>query len=441
MLRFAPSPTGNLHVGNARIAILNYLFAKKNKLKFILRIDDTDRDRSKESFIRVIKEDLKWLGIQYDFTFNQSDRIEKYYDSCEILKKKGKLYPCYETPEELELKRKIQLKTGKPPIYDRTSLKVSKKDILEYHRLGRKPHWRLLLDDDPIRWVDLIHREINFEKLSISDPVLVRSDNTPLFTITSVVDDIDFNVSHILRGDDHITNTAAQIKLFKYLGGNIPNFGHLPLLKSFSGEGMSKRSNTFSLKEIREKKINPDALNTILTLLGTKFPTDEILSIEKLIDKLELENFSLAPIKFNYEDLYRLNSKFIKELSYSEIKKIVKQDFSNSFWEAIKSNIENVGDIDVWLDIIYNENFSKNKSIGDKKLLEVAQSSLPDEIDQSSWKKWTDFIKDKSGIKGKNLFMPLRMALTGLENGPEMKLVLPLMKREEVIRRLKKIKL
>ena len=438
MLRFAPSPTGRLHVGNARVAILNYLFAKKNKLKFILRIDDTDKNRSKESFIKLIQEDLKWLGIHYDSTFNQSNRMKKYYEVCEILKKKGKLYPCYETPEELELKRKIQLKTGKPPIYDRSSLKLSKKDISEYDRLGRKPHWRLLLDDDPIHWVDLIHKDINFEKLSISDPVLVRSDDTPLFTITSVVDDIDFNISHILRGDDHLTNTAAQIKLFKYLGGNIPNFGHLPLMKSFSGAEMSKRSNTFSLKEIREKKINPDALNTVLSLLGTKFSTDEILSIDELIDKLDLENFSSAPIKFNYEDLYRLNSKFIKELSYTKIKKIVKYDFSNSFWEAIKSNIENIDDIDVWLDIIYNENFSNIKSIKDKKLLEVAQFSLPDEIDHNSWKKWTDLIKDKSGIKGKNLFMPLRIALTGLENGPEMKLVLPLMKREEIIRRLNK---
>ena len=339
---------------------------------------------------------------------------------------------------ELELKRKIQLKTGKPPIYDRSSLKLSKKDISEYNRLGKKPHWRLLLDDDPIHWVDLVHKDINFEKLSISDPVVVRSDNTPLFTITSVVDDIDFNISHILRGDDHLTNTAAQIKLFKYLGGNIPTFGHLPLMKSFSGEGLSKRSNTFSLKEIREKKINPNALNTILTLLGTKFSPDEILSIEELIDKLDLDNYSLAPIKFNYEDLYRLNSKFIKELSHSEIKKIVKHDFSNSFWEAIKSNIENIDDINVWLDIIYNENFSNIKSIEDKNLLKVAQFSLPDEIDHNSWKKWTDLIQNKSGIKGKNLFMPLRIALTGLENGPEMKLVLPLMKREVIIRRLNK---
>ena len=436
MLRFAPSPTGYLHVGNARIAILNYLFAKKKNLKFILRIDDTDKDRSKESFIRIIKEDLKWLGLNYDSTFNQSTRIKKYNDICETLKQKGKLYPCYETPKELELKRKIQLKTGKPPIYDRSALKLGKKDILEYERLGRKPHWRLLLDDDPINWVDMIHQNIRFDKLSISDPVLVRSDNTPLFTLTSVIDDIDFNISHILRGDDHITNTAAQIKLFKYLDGNIPKFGHLPLMKSFSGEGMSKRFNTFSLKELREKKINPDALNTILSLLGTKYSPDKILSKQQLIDQLDLENFSLASIKFNYEDLYRLNSKFVRELSYSEIKKIVKKDFSNSFWDTVKSNIENIDDIDVWLDIIYNENFSKTKLQVDKKLLEVAQISLPKQIDQTSWKKWTDLIKDKAGIKGRNLFIPLRIAITGLENGPEMSLVLPLIKREEILRRL-----
>ena len=440
MLRFAPSPTGLIHVGNARVALLNYLFAKKNNLEFILRIDDTDYERSKKSFTDAIKDDLNWLGIQYDYSFKQSDRLKIYEEITEKLKQKGKIYPCYETPDELELKRKILLKTGKPPIYDRSALSLTLKEKKNFESSGRKPHWRLFIDNESIEWNDLIHKMIKFENLSISDPVLIRSDNNPLFTLTSVVDDIDYKISHIFRGDDHITNTAAQIKLFQYLDSDIPSFGHFPLMKSFSGEEMSKRLNSFSLKEIRKKKINPDALNTLLSKLGTPFPVDSIYSLTELSSQLDLNKFSLSSIKFNYEDLFRLNSKYLRDLDYKNVRSLIKEDFSESFWTAIKSNIENIDDILLWLNIIQSDKFINNKDIDDIDILKSAEYNLPVKIDENTWSIWTKKISRETGKKGKSLYSSIRLAITGLEKGPEMNLVLPLINRNEIIRRLQAYK-
>ncbi len=254
MLRFAPSPTGFLHIGNIRVALLNYLFAKKNNLKFFLRIDDTDKERSKDEFKISIIEDMNWLGIDFFKVIKQSDRLNKYKEIFKILKNKNFIYPCFETADELSLKRKILLKQGKPPIYDRSSLNLTKNEVSSKIQSGKKPYWRLKLDEEPIEWNDMVHGKISFKNLSVSDPVVFRSDEMPLFTITSVVDDAEMGVSHIFRGDDHITNTAAQIKLFKLIEASIPSFGHFPLIKSKTGEGLSKRSDSFSIREFKKKK-------------------------------------------------------------------------------------------------------------------------------------------------------------------------------------------
>ncbi len=438
MLRFAPSPTGNLHVGNARIALLNYLYSLKRNTKFFLRFDDTDKERSKNEYIISIKEDLVWLGINFENFYFQSQRIKMYYEITEKLKKIGKLYPCYETSEELDFKRKILLKSGKPPIYDRSSLNLTKRQIKDYESEGRKPHWRLLLDEKIIEWNDLIHKNIKFENLSISDPVLLRSDNTPLFTLTSVVDDADLNVSTILRGDDHITNTAAQIKLFQYLGADIPKFGHFPLMTGPKGSNMSKRLNNFSLKDLKLKKIYSNALNTYLAKVGTKLSIEDIKSLKELSEEFEFKNFSKSSIQYFPEELTRLNSKYLKTFNYSEIVKISKKKISKEFWNAIRSNINSLNDLDIWSKIIYSRNFDSKINSEDVKIINLAIECLPKEIKENLWSVWTKKIANKSGIKqGKKIFLPIRKAITGLNNGPEMKLIVQLLERQEIIDRLK----
>ncbi len=437
MLRFAPSPTGYLHVGNARVALLNYLFAKKNNLNFSLRIDDTDPERSQTKFTTAIKEDIEWLGLSYCKLILQSERVKTYQSIAEELKSNGILYPCYETSEELLLKRRIQLKSGRPPIYDRSALKLSINEKKNFERNGNKPHWRLLLNDDPVEWFDLIHKKVRFERLSISDPILVRSDNTPLFTLTSVIDDIEFKITHILRGDDHITNTAAQINLFKYLGSEIPKFGHFPLLKSLNGEELSKRGGSNSIRELKNQNIIPNVLNTFLAKIGTSFSPEDIKSLEMLQEEFDISTFSKNPIKFDTKDLNRLNIKYFREISYDDIKKILKKEFPESFWVAIKQNIENIEQVDFWLNIINDKNFKNDIVCSDKSFFDIAFNNLPKHIDQETWSKWTEQISDLTGRKGKDLFLGLRLALTGLKKGPEMNLLLPHINRDLILKRLK----
>ena len=301
---------------------------------------------------------------------------------------------------------------------------------------GRKPHWRLLLDEKAIEWEDYIHKKIRFEKLSISDPILIRSDNTPLFTLTSVIDDAEYKISNILRGDDHITNTAAQIKLFQYLDADIPSFGHFPLMMGTGGESMSKRLNSHSLVDIRNKKINPDVFNTLLAKIGTSSNFEEIKNIETLQDEFSLSTFSKNSIYFNFDDLNRLNSKFIRGISYNKIKKLVNEDFNEEFWEAIKLNIKSLEDVSYWIDIVYKKNLEVNVKDQDKEIIEIAKLNLPKELNSDTWSIWTKMISKLSGKKGKEVFLPLRFILTGLKSGPEMNLIIPLLNREEILRRL-----
>ena len=435
MLRFAPSPTGYLHVGNARIAILNYLFAKKNNLEYFLRFDDTDTVRSKKIYEEQIKIDLDWLGIRFKSSFNQFDRLDTYKGIADDLKKKGFIYPCYEKPEELEIKRKLQLKSGKPPLYDRSALKLTSKEINEYVKQGIKPHWRFKLNSNPIKWKDLLHGNISFENLPISDPVVIRSDGTPLFTLTSVIDDLDFKISHVIRGDDHITNTAAQIQLFHTIGDKAPKFAHVPLMKSISGEQLSKRDKSFSLSDIKNNGIQSEVLFNMLSKLGSKHSYDKIDSLLTLQENFEINNFSKNTINFNFSDLEKMNSKFLCNLSINEIKNITHIDISNNQWSVIKPNIKTFEDIGVWFDII-NKSFKKIEDNSNSELFKIAVECLPDNISEETWKLWCLEINKKTGISGKKLFLPLRLKLTGRESGPEMKKIINILGKNEIIRRL-----
>ncbi len=434
MLRFAPSPTGNLHIGNVRIAVLNYLYAQKKQLDFFLRIDDTDTERSEEKYVNSIIDDLRWLGINFSKVIKQSDRLKLYKDVFEELKKKNLIYPCFETQEELSLKRKIQLKQGKPPIYDRSSLKLGKKNISDLISNGKSPHWRLKLDDKPISWNDEIHGMVKFDKLSISDPVLFRSDEMPLFTVTSVVDDAYLNVSHILRGDDHITNTAAQIKLFQYLGSSLPTFAHFPLMRTKSGSGLSKRFNSFSLKEIRKKKILPIVIINYLSKIGSSLSIETFDNLENLITNFKVNLFSKNSVLFNDEDLLRLNSKNLKELSSIELKENFGLDCSEKVWSIIRRNIEEFDEIEEWQSIISKGVSTKVKI--DKKLFNLIKVNVPEKIDLESWKIWTKKILENYEINPKDLFIKIRMLLTGKKFGPSMNELLTLFTKNEILKRI-----
>ena len=434
MLRFAPSPTGFLHIGNARVAVLNYLYAKKNDLDFFLRIDDTDNTRSEEKYVDSIYKDLEWLGIKYSKVVRQSSRSEKYKDVFNYLKNKELIYPCFETQEELAIKRKVQLNQGKPPIYDRASLNLNKNEISNLISKGKQPHWRLRLDERSISWNDEIHGEIKFDNLSISDPVLFRSDEMPLFTITSVVDDIDFKVTNILRGDDHITNTAAQIKLFEYLGGQIPKFGHFPLMRSKTGAGLSKRFNSFSINELGKKKIFPIVLLNYLTKIGSSVSIENIDDLEKLKTDFQINHFSKNSVLFDEDDLDRMNSKYLKDLPFDVLKKHFDIDCDKKFWEIIKKNIEKIDEVQEWKEIILNG--TDLKVSVSPELLESIKKFIPNEINEKSWKIWTDKILEESIIKPKELFVTLRLLLTGKKFGPSMNELLTLLERKEIFKRI-----
>ena len=434
MLRFAPSPTGFLHIGNARVAVLNYLYSKKNDLDFFLRIDDTDNSRSEEKFVDSIYKDLEWLGIKYSKVVRQSSRSEKYKDVFNDLKNKELIYPCFETQEELAIKRKVQLNQGKPPIYDRASLNLNKNEISNLISKGKQPHWRLRLDERSISWNDEIHGEIKFDNLSISDPVLFRSDEMPLFTITSVVDDIDFKVTNILRGDDHITNTAAQIKLFEYLGGQIPKFGHFPLMRSKTGAGLSKRFNSFSINEIGKKKIFPIVLLNYLTKIGSSVSIETIDDLEKLKTDFQINHFSKNSVLFDEDDLYRMNSKYLKYLPFDVLKKNFDVNCDKRFWEIIKKNIEKIDEVEEWKEIILNG--TDLKISVSPELLESIKKFIPNEINEKSWKIWTDKILEENIIKPKELFVTIRLLLTGKKFGPSMNELLTLLERKEIFKRI-----
>ena len=436
MLRFAPSQTGLLHMGNIRVALINYLYAKKKNLSFFLRIDDTDQDRSKTEFVESIIEDLEWLGIHYKKVIRQSERISKYKEIFDLLKNKNFIYPCFESADELSLKRKILLKQGKPPIYDRSSLRLKKSEIMELIQSGKKPHWRLKLDDETIEWCDMIHGKITFSNLSVSDPVVFRSDEMPLFTITSVVDDADTGVSHVFRGDDHITNTAAQIKLFKLIDSKIPKFGHFPLIKSISGQGLSKRSEDFSVRQFRKQKVSKVVLLNYLQKIGTNQSFEKIDDINTLYKNFNIDNFSKNSVFFDPNDVERINSKYLKTLDIETVKETFDLNVDNKFWLIVRSNINSIDEAKEWFDLVKNDFLMTNKIILKKPLKSLMLQFIPEKLDNDFWSDWTNKILENFEIKPKVLYITLREILTGKKYGPSMNDLLTLMKKDEIIKRV-----
>lgn len=438
-VRFAPSPTGKLHVGNARTAILTWLFARKTKGHFLLRIDDTDGDRSSEEYTALIQKDLTWLGLNWDSTFKQSDRMDHYTKALEKLKESGRAYACYETADELALKRKVQLNRGLPPVYDREALTLSPEQIAQYEREGRKPHWRFKLVPGLITWNDHVRGPQQFDAKDISDPVLVREDGRVLYTLSSVVDDCECEITHILRGEDHVTNTATQIQLFEALGGKVPEFGHMPLIADKEGKGLSKRLGSMSMESLREEEgIEPLAILAFLAKLGTSDAIEVKQTLEHLIDEFDMDKISRATPKFDPDELLRLNGKLVKTLSYESVKpRLIQDGFGDipaDFWNAIVSNLERVRDVEEWWHMARQE---ISPVIEDKGFSDLAASLLPAEPwDLNTWNQWVEEIKKVSDRKGKTLFMPLRQALTGKEHGPELKNLLPLIGREKALLRL-----
>ncbi len=436
-VRFAPSPTGRIHVGNIRTALFNWLFARHHGGEFMLRLDDTDVERSREEFAEGIREDLIWLGLTWDLEAKQSDRYVEYEKAVRHLTETGRFYPCYETPDELELKRKRQLARGRPPVYDRAALNMSDEDRERFEKEGRRPHWRFKLDHTRVVWKDLVRGEQSVDAGSFSDPVMIRQGGGFLYTLPSVVDDIDFAISHVIRGEDHVANTATQIQLFEALGAAPPEFGHHNLLVNADGEALSKRKGALSVGGLREEGLEPLAINSHAATIGSSYPVAPYQSMQAIAEIFDFAKLSRAPARFDESELRHLNAKYLHELDYDHIKERLEErgiGGGEPFWLAVRGNIELFTDVDHWWKVVADE---IEPVIEDEAFCATAKELLPtSQFDGETWGAWTKAVKERTGAKGKALFMPLRKALTGLEHGPELKMLLPLMSHEKVAKRL-----
>ena len=437
VVRFAPSPTGLLHVGNARTALLNFLFARTDGGKFLLRIDDTDAERSKPEYEAAIVEDLKWLGIVHDLFARQSERAEAHHAAAEKLKEAGRLYPCYETALELDRRRQRQIAAGRPPVYDRAALNLSDEDRAKLEAQGRKPHWRFKLSQSKVKWRDLIRGEVEIDTAHLSDPVLIREDGRFLYTLPSVVDDVDFAITHIIRGEDHVTNTAVQIELFEALGAAIPAFAHHPLLIGAGGEALSKRLGSLSLRLLREDGIEPLAADSYLAKTGTSDAIAPHASLDELVADFAIEKIGRAPAHFDVAELSNLNAKLLHALPFEVVAARLASagvDGGAPFWEAVKPNLARFSDVsDLWTLV----KGPVIPLIEDPAFIAKAASLLPPEPwDEATWNAWTGAVAAATGAKGKALYHPLRLALTGREHGPELKKLLPLIGRARALARL-----
>ena len=438
--RFAPSPSGLLHVGNVRTALLNYLVSKKDNGHFILRIDDTDTERSKDKFINNIKQDLNWLGLNYDEYYQQSERIKLYDEAFELLKNKELVYPCFETPDELDKKRKRLIARRMPPVYDRAALKHTKDEIDSFLESGKKPHWRFKLSNKKITFDDLIRGEVNVDLAAQSDPVLKREDGDYLYNLPSVVDDIKMNITHIIRGEDHITNSGIQIEIFNALDSGIPIFGHNSLLVSESGEPFSKRNSAASINQLREDGIDPNAINSLNASIGSSVDIEAYNSLNLLAQKFEITSLGRAPARYSNDQLYKLNSELLSNYDFEKIISLLGDDkgsFNIEFWDCIKQNISNISEVLEWIRVI-DDPINVNNDI-DYEYLNIAQDFLPNEPwNTETWDQWILKIKEKTQRKGKDLFMPIRLALTGKTKGPELNKLILLMGYNKVMERLKR---
>jgi glutamyl-tRNA synthetase len=440
IVRFAPSPTGRLHVGNVRTALVNWLFARGQGGKFILRIDDTDLERSTKENEAILKEDLTWLGLTWADTFNQSDRFGIYDTAADKLRAMGLLYPAYETADELDVKRKIAQSRGRPPVYDRAALNLTDGDRAKLEAEGRKPHWRFKLSGERVEWNDLVRGPQSIDTSSVSDPVLIREDGSYLYTLPSVVDDIDAGITHVVRGEDHVTNSGAQIEIFRALGGTAPEMAHTPLLVGADGSALSKRIGSLSIGELRANGIEAMAISSHLAKLGTSDNIEPRESLDQLAEEFSFSKIGRAPARFDEVDLDSLNAALVHGMTYETVKdRLAALDpraDSEAFWMAVRENCARVSSAKPWAEIIYGK-AAPDVADEDKDFIAAAAAHLPaGELTGASWSEWTSALKAATGRKGRGLFMPLRKALTGLEHGPDMGAVLPLIGRERALERL-----
>jgi glutamyl-tRNA synthetase len=415
--RFAPSPTGRLHVGNARVALLNWLFTHQQGGQFLLRLDDTDEGRSTEEFAEGIAEDLRWLGLEWQDYTRQSLRLDRYQWAFETLKANGRLYPCYETQEELELKRKVQLGMGRPPLYDRAALSLTDAQRAAFEASGIAPHWRFKLNHEAVQWHDMVRGAVAFEGQNLSDPVLFRGNGVPIYTLASVMDDIDYAISHVIRGEDHVTNTALQIQVCEALGGTPPVYGHLSLMTDGLGQGLSKRLGSLSLQQLRTDGIQPQAINSLLARLGSADPIEPFISLEELLKNINILHVGRATPKFVQEELEALNARIIRHLPFAVVKAQLPTGITEDFWHQVQPNLEKLADAQVWWNICHQP---ITPASTDVEYTKQAANLLPNQWDASTWPAWIEAIKQHTGRKGKELFLPLRLALTARTDGPEL---------------------
>jgi glutamyl-tRNA synthetase len=435
-VRFAPSPTGYLHIGNARPCLLNWLHALKDGGRFILRIDDTDRERSKPEFEQAIIEDLAWLGITPHGFFRQSERFALYEAAAAKLRAAGRLYACYETPDELDRRRKRQLARGLPPVYDRAALKLTDADRAKLEAEGRKPHWRFRLEPGVVEWNDLVRGPTHIEAASLSDPVLIREDGAFLYTLPSVVDDIDMGITDVIRGEDHVTNTGVQIEIIRALGAEPARFGHHNLLTTVSGEGLSKRTGALSLRSLREAGCEPLAVAALAVLTGSSEAVRPVSSLAELAGLIDLAHLSRAPARFDEAELAALSARTLHHMEFQAVAPRLAAlgiACGEPLWLAVRGNIARLEDAATWVGVVSGE----VTPAASGPVIDAAREALPPEPwDNTTWKALTDAVKAATGAKGRELFMPLRLALTGLEHGPELAALLPLIGRERALKRL-----
>ena len=438
IVRFAPSPTGRLHVGNVRTALMNYLFVRERGGKFVLRIDDTDLERSTNEYEEGIKRDLKWLGLNWDETFNQSHRFPSYEAAAKKLREDGLLYACYETSEELDRQRKLLRVQGKPPLYNRAGLELTDAQKTAYEAEGRKPHWRFKLSGKTVTWNDMVRGEQNVDTSSLSDPVLIRGDGSFLYTLPSVVDDIEAKITHVIRGEDHVTNSGAQIEVFQALSDHLPEFAHTPLLVWKDGSPLSKRLGSLSMGELKDQGFEPLAICSLLAKIGTSDAIEIRPSMDDLKDEFSFEKIGRAPARFSDDELLLLNGRLLHDTPYAAVKDHLESlnvGGGEDFWTLIRSNVSKVTDAAGWSTVIYAPMPGRIED-EDKSFCQAAANALPDEITPQTWSEWTGTLKVDHARKGKTLFLPLRRALTGRDRGPEMGKLLELLGAEKAKARL-----
>lgn len=432
--RFAPSPTGYLHIGNLRTALFNYLIARKTGGQFILRLDDTDRDRSKEEYADGIKTDLAWLGLHWDRVERQSLRMERYADEAASLRAAGRFYECFESPTELDLKRKKQLNMGKPPVYDRAALALDGPARDSQRAEGREGYWRFLLDQERIDWTDGILGPISIDAASVSDPVLIRADGQVLYTFASSVDDRDMGVTHIVRGADHVTNTATQIQIIQALGGTPPSFAHHSLLTGAQGEALSKRLGTLSLRDLRAQGVERMALLSLMARLGSSQPVELRADLDAIAEGFDLSQFGAAPTKFDADDLWPLTRAHVQALPLPAVAERltalgVPAETQPAFWEVARQNITTRDELAGWWTLCRDGAAPLIDPEDAAFVAEALKLLPPPPYGATAWADWTAAVKAATGRKGKGLFMPLRRALTGMDHGPEMGVLLPLLQK------------